>query len=295
MTEDARDAVVRTAGAQGTRSALGDQRLERPRVKRRRWRLAASSRLARGSIGGLTFLALAEALTRLEIVDSRYLPHASTVVGRMVELSGDGAFMLELWATLYAWMLSTALAALIGASLGLLLGSSSVTYRATSAVIEVMRPIPAVALIPLAVLVWGQGTLMKVILVTFATVWPILYNTIYGVHGVDPVNLETARAFGLPRRAILRHVVFPSAAPFVLTGIRISASIGLIAIVGTELVATTTNGIGSYIFRVSVAGEQMDVVLATAAIAGLLGVVINWLLGVLERRAFAWSVRGGGA
>jgi NitT/TauT family transport system permease protein len=249
----------------------------------------------RGVVGALVFFAAAEAFTRLEIVDPRYLPYASTVVERMVELVGDGAFLREVWATLYGWMLALGAAIAIAVPLGILLGSSDMTYRATSAVIEVMRPIPAVALIPLAILVWGSGTITKVILVTYATVWPILYNTIYGVHDVDAVAVESARAFGLPRSAIVRRVVLPSAAPFVLTGVRISASIGLIVIVGTELVAGTATGIGAYILAVGAAGEDVDVVLAGAAIAGLLGVVINMAFGALDRRAFAWAHRGGAA
>ena len=278
-------------GAGASSAAPGGHAEPAPGDRRRRMRLPPAA--VRGLAGALLFFAAAEAFTRLEIVDPRYLPYASTVVEQMVELLGDGDFLGEVWATLYGWMLALGLAIAIGVSLGILLGSSDVTYRATSAVVEVMRPIPAVALIPLAILVWGSGTLTKVILVTYATVWPILYNTIYGVHDVDAVAVESARAFGLRRRAILRRVVFPSAAPFVLTGIRISASIGLIVIVGTELVAGTTNGIGAYILAVGAAGDDVDVVLAGAAIAGLLGVVINMAFGALDRRAFAWAHRGG--
>ena len=131
-----------------------------------------------------------------------------------------------------------------------------------SPLIEFMRPIPSVALIPLGILLWGQGFTMKVILVAYATAWPILYNTIYGVHDVDPIAVQTARAFGLKRGAILRHIDLPSAAPFIFTGIRISASIGLIVVVGCELLASAESGIGSFILFVSSSGGQMDSVLA---------------------------------
>jgi NitT/TauT family transport system permease protein len=249
--------------------------------------------LVRGVAGAVLVFVAAEIFTRLEIVDPQYLPHASTVVARMVDLLGDGEFMGEFWATFYGWVIALAIAIGIAVPLGILLGSSRITYRATSAVVEVMRPIPAVALIPLAILVWGSGTVTKVILVTYATVWPILYNTIYGVHDVDAVAVESARAFGLSRSAILRRIVFPSAAPLVMTGIRISASIGLIVIVGTELVAGTSSGIGAYILAVGSSGNGTDIVLAGAAIAGLLGVIVNMLFSAVDRRAFAWAHRGG--
>lgn len=259
-----------------------------------RLRAAATTPLVRGVVGGLLFLALAEAFTRSGIVDPANLPYVSSVLGEVIDLFGNAAFRADIWATVYAWMISIGLAVLIAVPFGLVLGSSNATYRATSAVVEVMRPIPAVAMIPLAVLVWGQGTLTKVILAVFATVWPILYNTIYGVHAVDPVAVRTARTFGLPRRAIVRRVLLPSVAPFALTGIRVAASIGLIVIIGTELVAGTPSGIGSYIFQIRVSGVDAEVVLAAAAIAGMLGVLINLLFGLVERKAFGWATKGEG-
>lgn len=289
MASPAQDPAT-TRPAPGPRIAPVAERAHGPR-RRWRWGPRIPASAVRGLGGAVAFFVAAEAFTRAEIVDPKYLPYASTVVRRMAELLGDGAFMSQVWATLYGWAMALGLAIAIAVPLGMALGSSSVTYRATSAVIEVMRPIPAVALIPLAVLVWGSGTLTKVILVAYATVWPILYNTIYGVHDVDAVAVESARAFGLGRLAILRRVVFPSAAPFVLTGIRISASIGLIVIVGTELVAGTSNGIGAYILAVGTAGNDVDVVLAGAAVAGLLGVLVNIGFGALDRRLFAWAHR----
>jgi len=162
-----------------------------------------------------------------------------------------------------------------------------------SPIIEFMRPIPSVALIPLGILLWGQGFPMKVILVAYATTWPILFNTVYGVHDVDPIAIQTARCFGLRPAAVLRNISLPSAAPFIFTGIRISASIGLIVVVGAELLASADSGIGSYILFVSSSGGQMDSVLAGAAIAGLVGVAINAILARIDRRLFGWRYLGG--
>ena len=162
----------------------------------------------------------------------------------------------------------------------------------SSAIIEFMRPIPSVAIIPLGMILWGQGLAMKVILVTYATLWPILYNTIYGVHEVDPIALQTARSFGLRSMAVLRRITLPSAAPFIFTGIRISASLGLIVVVGAELLASADRGIGSFILFASSSGGQMDTVLAAASIGGLLGLVINGILSSLDHRLFGWRYLG---
>jgi NitT/TauT family transport system permease protein len=260
---------------------LANQDFKRPGV--------AAARMIVGIVG---FFLIAEFVTRLELVPSIYLPRASTVVWRMIELMQDPKFLRNVAATLYAWSVGLALAIPISVSLGIVIGTSNLAYKMVSPLIEFMRPIPSVALIPLGILLWGQGFSMKVILVAYATTWPILFNTVYGVHDVDPIAVQTARSFGLKQGAILRRVNLPSAAPFIFTGIRISASIGLIVVVGAELLASADSGIGSYILFVSSSGGQMDSVLAGAAIAGIIGAMINGTLERLDRRVFAWRYLG---
>jgi NitT/TauT family transport system permease protein len=210
----------------------------------------------------------------------------------MVELLQDPKFLSHVVATLHAWAVGLALATLISVPIGILIGTSELAYKMTSPLIEFMRPIPSVALIPLGILLWGQGFSMKVILVAYAATWPILFNTLYGVHDVDPIAVQTARCFGLKQAAILRRISLPSAAPFIFTGIRISAAIALIVVIGAELLASSDSGIGSYILFVSSNGGQMDSVLAGAAIAGIIGALINSALGLIDRRLFGWRYLG---
>jgi NitT/TauT family transport system permease protein len=242
----------------------------------------------RGLAGFAVFFLAAELVTSLELVPPIYLPRASTVLLRMIALLHDPKFLLNVLSTIQAWAIGLALATLITVPLGILIGTFDLAYRVSSPVIEFMRPIPSVALIPLGILLWGQGLAMKVILVAYATAWPILYNAIYGVHDIDPVAVQAARCFGLSQLAILRSVTFPSAAPFIFTGLRVSASIGLIVVVGAELLASADSGIGSYILFVSSSGGHADSVLAGAAIAGLIGVAVNSGLELIDRRFFAW-------
>jgi NitT/TauT family transport system permease protein len=249
----------------------------------------------RVALGIAVFFLVLEFVTSLGLVPAIYLPRASTVVQRMAELAVDLKFLRHTLATLAAWATGLALAILISVPLGIVIGTSDLAYKMTSPVIEFMRPIPAAALIPLAILLWGQGFPMKVILVAYATTWPILYNTVYGVHDVDPIAVQTARCFGLKQGAIHWRISLPSAAPLIFTGIRISASIGLIVVIAAELLASADSGIGSYILFVSLSGGQMDSVLAGAAIAGILGVLINSFLGLIDRRMFAWRYLGAAA
>jgi NitT/TauT family transport system permease protein len=246
----------------------------------------------RVALGILIFFLILEFVTSLELVPPVYLPRASTVVRRMVELLQDPKFLKHVLATLHAWAVGLGLAILISVPIGILIGTSELAYKMSSPLIELMRPIPSVALIPLGILLWGQGFSMKIILVAYATTWPILFNTVYGVHDVDPIAVQTARCFGLKQAAILRRINLPSAAPFIFTGIRISASIGLIVVIAAELLASADSGIGSFILFVSSSGGQMDSVLAGAAIAGIIGAMINSALGLIDRRFFAWRYLG---
>src|SRR5215475_6127386 len=252
--------------------------------------LAATT--ARVVAGVLIFFLAAELVTRLEIVPPIYLPRASTVLYRMFDLLQDPSFLRQVLATLQAWAVGLSLAIVVSAPLGVLIGTSELAYKMSSPVIEFMRPIPSVALIPLGILLWGQGFSMKIILVAYAATWPILFNTVYGVHDVDPIAVQTARCFGLKQSAILSRICLPSAAPFIFTGIRISAAIALIVVVGAELLASADSGIGSYILFVSLNGGQMDSVLAGAAIAGIIGAMINSVLGLIDRRFFGWRYLG---
>jgi NitT/TauT family transport system permease protein len=246
-------------------------------------------------LGIFVFFLILEFITSLGLVPSIYLPKASTVIQRMAELLVDLKFLKHVLATLAAWAAGLAVATLISVPIGILIGTYDLAYKMTSPVIEFMRPIPAAALIPLAILLWGQGFPMKVILVAYATAWPILFNTVYGVHDVDPIAVQTVRCFGLKQRAIHWRISLPSAAPLVFTGIRISASIGVIVVIAAELLASADSGIGSYILFVSTQGGHMDSVLAGAAIAGILGVLINSFFGLIDRRAFAWRYLGASA
>jgi NitT/TauT family transport system permease protein len=276
-----------TLGAADTRTGLGQSGpFAGPNLVRR---TAIAFRVA---LGIFIFFLILEFVTSLELVPPIYLPRASTVVRRMVELLQDPKFLKHVMATLHAWAVGLGLATLVSVPIGILIGTSELAYRMSSPLIEFMRPIPSVALIPLGILLWGQGFSMKIILVAYATTWPILFNTVYGVHDVDPIAVQTARCFGLKQAAILRRINLPSAAPFIFTGIRISASIGLIVVIAAELLASADSGIGSFILFVSSSGGQMDSVLAGAAIAGVVGAMINSALGLIDRRFFAWRYLG---
>lgn len=246
-------------------------------------------RIVRGTGGVVGLLVLAELVPRLGIVSPADWPPSSTVVARMAGLLADGAFRTDVAATLGVWAAGLGLALLVAVPAGLLLGSVPVVNAAARLLVEFLRPIPAVALIPIALLLFASQAQMELALSAYAGAWPILLNTIYAVGEVDPVAVDTARSFGFGRLSVTRRVVLPSVAPFVVTGARVASAIALIVPIGTEMIAGGTTGIGVFILKASGSVPSgAPSVFAAAAIAGLISYLIDLGLRAAERRLFAW-------
>jgi NitT/TauT family transport system permease protein len=247
------------------------------------------TRLLRNLAGLLGFFLIWEGSVRAGLVDKLYLPPASTVLVRTVELLGNAQFIGDVVATVLAWAIAILISIAIAVPAGLLLGSIPWLRDSTRAVVEFLRPIPSVALIPLVLLLIGSGPEAKITLAVYAAVWPILFNTIYALSEIDPVLTETAKSYGTTKTRMLTSVALPHAAPFVFTGIRMSASIGLIVVISAEFLAGSSKGIGEFILEQSSSSSQLDYVLAGTVITGLIGYVINEGLERAGRRLFRWS------
>jgi NitT/TauT family transport system permease protein len=204
-----------------------------------------------------------------------------------VEQLGDATFRDGLASTLGAWAGGMLIAIAVAVPLGLAVGSIRWLGSASRVVVELMRPIPSVALIPLAIVIFASTTNVKMSLIVYAATWPILINTLYALRDVDPLAKDTLRSFGFGRLAVLWRVTVPSAAPFVTTGIRISASIGLVVVISAELFAGG-GGLGTYLSQTQSGGGRTDLLLAGALWAGMIGLVINTALVRAERTAFRW-------
>jgi NitT/TauT family transport system permease protein len=251
-------------------------------------RLSRTGRWVRGAIGVAVVFAAAEAFTRAGLVNRSYLPPASSVVGRAFQLLGNGSFLSQVGFTVKSWVTGELIAIAIAVPLGLLLGSVPVVATATRAIVEFLRPVPTVALIPLVSLLLGSGMRTEVIMVVYASIWSILFNTIYGLQDADPVAKETLRTFGFGPGSVLVRVSLPSAAPFIATGIRISASVGLIVAVSTEILSGFGDGLGIFIAQAQNAPDGAKDVLASTVWAGMLGLLVNSLLLRAESRLFRW-------
>ncbi|WP_016696910.1 ABC transporter permease [Actinoalloteichus spitiensis] len=243
----------------------------------------------RGAIGVAGFLLLWEAAGHAGFAPQNLFPPVSMVFARLGELLATEEFLREIIATVLAWLIALALATGIAVPLGLLLGSYPAVRRATKVLVEFIRPVPPVALIPLLIVLIGNGPETKISLAVFGALWPILFNTIYALDELEPMYVETARSFGLGRGAIMARVALPNALPFIFTGVRISASISLILVISVELRGGGTAGIGYWMLGVSQGIRQMDLVLAGTVVAGVIGLLSNYGLEWLQRRLFGWN------
>ena len=239
-----------------------------------------------GVAGLAGFLVLLEVLPRVGLVPERYLPPTSRIAAALADELGEPSFWVALGDTLEGWAIGLALAVASGVGLGLLIGSVPALRAATASTIEFLRPIPSVALIPLAVLLFGTDLRSKLLLVVYASFWQVLVQVLHGVQDVDPVAMDTAHSYRLGRLARVRHVVWPTTLPYAMTGFRLAAAVALVLAITAELIIGSP-GLGQEIAVAQTSGA-VPAMYALVVVAGLLGVAVNLAARALERRVLAW-------
>jgi ABC-type nitrate/sulfonate/bicarbonate transport system permease component len=245
-----------------------------------------------GAAGLAGLLVIVQLLPTLGLVDDRFLPPTSAILSALIDEAGTAQFWISLKDTLVAWGWGLFIAVAAGVLAGIVIGSVPVLRDLTASTVEFLRPIPSVALIPLAVLLYGTEIGSTLLLVCYAAFWQVLVQVLYGVADVDPVAYETARSYRFSPFARIRYVLWPTALPYVFTGVRLAASVALILAITAELVIGSP-GLGKDI-AVAQASEAVPTMYALIVVTGVLGVLINLLARTGERRLLAWhqSVRG---
>jgi ABC-type nitrate/sulfonate/bicarbonate transport system permease component len=275
-----------TAGEQGlgtgfTTSAAGSA-AARSSVRRvRRWRI---------NWAGFAFFAacigVVEVLARLGWLTS-YVPPPSEMFVALWRGLIDGDISSQVGVTLSVYIRGLALAAALAITVGVLMGTYRPVYNALKIIVEFLRPVPSVAMIPLAILFFGLGAEMRIAVISYAAFWPLLISTLYGVRAIDPLALDVARNFGVVGAECMWRVTFPSALSSIATGFRVSATIALVVTITTELIAGNS-GLGYYISQMEQA-DRLPPMYAAIVLTGLLGYVLNTLYFELERRFVFWT------
>ncbi|MFD0692397.1 ABC transporter permease [Actinomadura fibrosa] len=221
-------------------------------------------------------------------------PAPTELCRALTDLVGDGEIGGPVLDTLTSWALGLLVSAAIGVPVGLVLGVSASAYRLCRFLLDFLRTIPSLALVPLAVLLYGSGLGSKMLLIVFTCVWPILLQTVYGVRDIDPVAAETCRSYRIRPSHRALFLILPSAAGYLATGVRIAAGVSLLISLSAEIIIPSP-GIGQAITSAQLGGA-IPAMYAWIAVAGVLGVLINLLFTRVERRALRWhpSQRQGG-
>jgi ABC-type nitrate/sulfonate/bicarbonate transport system permease component len=246
-----------------------------------------------GAAGLLSFLVVWQLIPTLGLIDREYLPYTTDVGKRLARELVDLAFWRRLGLTMQAWAIGLTIASGAALVLGTVIGLVPVLRRATHTMVEFLRPIPSVAIVPIAVIIQGISIKAALIIIVYAAFWQVFVQVLYGVADVDVVARDTARSFGLTRTERLIKVVLPTALPYLMTGLRLAASVALILAVTAEMVIGNP-GLGTLIMLSRSTPGDSAGLYAFVVVAGLLGVAINAVFRIVERRALHWhqSVRG---
>jgi ABC-type nitrate/sulfonate/bicarbonate transport system permease component len=233
---------------------------------------------------------------------SPFFPPPSAIVARMYHLwfsgpashvfltaDATGNVLPSIWRTLAG----LAIATVIGVPLGVAIGRSRAMSDYLEPLLQFGRALPVVTLAPVFLALFRIGNQMEIATIAFGTIWPILLNTIDGASSVDPVQLETARAFRLSARERLTRLIIPSALPKIFTGFRLSLSLALILMVFSELVGSS-NGIGYEMLNAQNSFDLTEL-WCTIVLLGILGYLLNAILNGVQRSALAWHRGARGA
>jgi ABC-type nitrate/sulfonate/bicarbonate transport system permease component len=235
----------------------------------------------------LAVLVTWEASVRVTGASSVFLPSPSKIAAKLLGvmfLSG------EIWrhfgASMARLAIGVSVATLIAVSVGVVMGCSQRVYVILESTIELLRPIPAIALIPFAIFYLGIGDASKIFLIVYGAMFPLLLNTIAGMRSVDTVLINAGRVLGAKPHQVIWRIRIPWAFPYMLTGFRISVGLGLIVLVASEMVAAVS-GLGFYILN-SEMTWKIEEMFSGIILLATVGVILNGLILRVESRVMRW-------
>lgn len=259
---------------------------------RRRLRWPLSTQLSLSLLSVCILLLIWWGVTALGLIAPLFLPSPQQVLSKLLLIASPQGFMdATLWqhlaASLMRMLIALLAAAAIGIPVGIAMGLSPAIRGLLDPLIELYRPVPPLAYLPLMVIWFGIGETSKILLIYLAIFAPVTLSTLAGVRNAQQVRIRAAQALGASRWQILRWVILPGALPEILTGLRIGLGVGWSTLVAAELIAAT-RGLG---FMVQSAGEFLatDVVLAGIAVIALFAFSLELGLRVLQRRLTPWN------
>lgn len=257
----------------------------------RRSRRLASTETVLLSLAGLTFVLVTwELAVRTGLLSPSTVPAMSDTITRVFMLATSGTLTPYLLATLHAWLVGFAIAVSIALPVGVTLGLSDRAYRFVRVPIEAIRPVPPIVILPLALLAIGGGVAFQATLIVQGALWPLLISVIYAIRDTEPVALDTARSFRLGAWRTLLFVRLPSGASLIGSGLRLAAATSFAVTLVTEILGGA-RGLGTILMTAQSGGDVVTVYAVTIA-AGVVGLAIAAVFGLLERHLPGWKKAG---
>jgi sulfonate transport system permease protein len=236
----------------------------------------------------IVLIAVWEIACRSGLINLTILPSPGRILSAFFKQMSKGVLQKNIWVSLRR----VAFGYLLGASSGVILGTLMGLYRkfekALQFLVEVLRPIPIMAWVPVLILWSGIGERSKIIVIAIGTFWSVLINVIDGIHNVDKKYIEVATVFMKSRKTVITKVVLPAASPNIFTGLRLGIGNAWVSVIGAEMIAASS-GLGFFISYSRELTQSANVLVGVFTI-GIIGWVINRLLRSSERWLLKWNV-----
>ena len=230
---------------------------------------------------------LSGAVVVLKLFNPIFLPGPWLVLGSVLDMAVRGTLWIHLAATLERVAMGFGVGAALGVALGLAAGQLTPVRNVIEPLVELLRPIPPLALLPMFIVWVGIGEASKIGFITYATFFPIFLTTVTGVRQIDPLLVRAAQSLGARGVALFTRVILPAALPDILTGLRLGVALAFFVIVISEFIGAE-HGLG-YLINDGRNFFLVPQMLGAAVVLGLLGYAGNGLVRLLERRLTRWQ------
>jgi NitT/TauT family transport system permease protein len=220
------------------------------------------------------------------------IPTPAQVFDKVIEVNQSPRFAANVGISLRRILLGFAAAAMLGVALGVLIGRYRLVRHLSFPALEVFRPIPAIAWVPMSIMLWPDNEVSIVFITFLGAFFPILLNTIHGVEAIDPVLLRAARSLGAHEARLLAHVVLPGALPHVFTGLAVGMGVAWVSLIAAEMISGQF-GIGYFTWEAYSLISYAEIALGMITI-GLLGLACSGAIRLVARMTMPWLAHAGG-
>jgi NitT/TauT family transport system permease protein len=217
----------------------------------------------------------------VDVTDSKIFPTPKKVVEGTLELARDGSLWEHIGASLLRVGAGFGIAVAFAIPLGLWMGRVHGAFVTLNPIFQILRPISPIAWIPISILWFGVGNASPIYLIFIASVFPMIVQTTVGVHTIEKRFLRAAENFGAPRGKFFMQVVLPATLPQIITGMRIGLGVAWLVVVAAEMIALRS-GLGYMIMDARNAGNRYELVVAGMIIIGLIGLMLDGIMRMLE-------------